>query len=251
MLVPLEQLVDVGLERGLGGGIYPTDGEPEKLYTPSCGSGGGDPWSDDSRRPELADHFPARLNLAGKNRLQVFRLGNGWMDWMIRALGALLDYPQLQDRLVLLDGWSKTYAMTGWRIGWTLSPANVAKAMGLDKRIGSKFLHMAIEDPAPGSTRWCYKTTESHLASRRTRTQHPVKALKLANSTTPEQQTERPDPEADQHLVRCRAVLDDLPQWRRNERGHHAGRHPLLHHRPGQRQDHAVEPAGIRLPPLR
>ena len=38
--------------------------------------------------------------------------------------------PGLQDRTVLVNGVSKTYAMTGWRIGWTLSPTNVAKAIG-------------------------------------------------------------------------------------------------------------------------
>jgi len=38
--------------------------------------------------------------------------------------------PGLKERTVLVNGVSKTYAMTGWRIGWTLSPANVAKAMG-------------------------------------------------------------------------------------------------------------------------
>ena len=37
--------------------------------------------------------------------------------------------PGLQDRTVIVNGASKAYAMTGWRIGWTLSPANVAKAM--------------------------------------------------------------------------------------------------------------------------
>jgi len=37
--------------------------------------------------------------------------------------------PGLQERTILVGGVSKTYAMTGWRIGWTLSPANVAKAM--------------------------------------------------------------------------------------------------------------------------
>lgn len=37
--------------------------------------------------------------------------------------------PGLQDRTVVVNGVSKAYAMTGWRIGWTLSPANVAKAM--------------------------------------------------------------------------------------------------------------------------
>jgi aspartate aminotransferase len=37
--------------------------------------------------------------------------------------------PGLQERTVLVNGASKAYAMTGWRIGWTLSPANVAAAM--------------------------------------------------------------------------------------------------------------------------
>ena len=37
--------------------------------------------------------------------------------------------PGLQDRSVIVNGVSKTYAMTGWRIGWAIAPANVAKAM--------------------------------------------------------------------------------------------------------------------------
>ncbi len=38
--------------------------------------------------------------------------------------------PELAKRTIIVNGVSKTYAMTGWRIGWTLSPGNVAKAMG-------------------------------------------------------------------------------------------------------------------------
>jgi len=38
--------------------------------------------------------------------------------------------PGLPDRTIVVNGVSKTYAMTGWRIGWTLSPVNVAKRMG-------------------------------------------------------------------------------------------------------------------------
>ena len=34
----------------------------------------------------------------------------------------LLAYPQLRNRLILLDGWSKTYAMTGWRMGYSVWP---------------------------------------------------------------------------------------------------------------------------------
>ncbi|MCC6982952.1 MAG: pyridoxal phosphate-dependent aminotransferase [Bauldia sp.] len=35
---------------------------------------------------------------------------------------SFLSYPEIRDRLILLDGWSKTYAMTGWRLGWSLWP---------------------------------------------------------------------------------------------------------------------------------
>ena len=36
--------------------------------------------------------------------------------------------PELQDRCVVLNGVAKTYAMTGWRVGWLIAPAPVAKA---------------------------------------------------------------------------------------------------------------------------
>lgn len=35
---------------------------------------------------------------------------------------SLLGYPSLRDRLILLDGWSKTFAMTGWRLGYAVWP---------------------------------------------------------------------------------------------------------------------------------
>lgn len=35
---------------------------------------------------------------------------------------SLLSYPEIRDRLILLDGWSKTYAMTGWRLGYSVWP---------------------------------------------------------------------------------------------------------------------------------
>ena len=37
----------------------------------------------------------------------------------------LLNYPSIRDRLILLNGWSKTYAMTGWRLGWSVWPAKL------------------------------------------------------------------------------------------------------------------------------
>jgi aspartate/methionine/tyrosine aminotransferase len=35
---------------------------------------------------------------------------------------SLLSYPEIRDRLIYLDGASKTYAMTGWRLGWSVWP---------------------------------------------------------------------------------------------------------------------------------
>jgi aspartate aminotransferase len=37
--------------------------------------------------------------------------------------------PDLRDRLIVVDGVSKTFAMTGWRIGWALAPAPLIKAL--------------------------------------------------------------------------------------------------------------------------
>jgi aspartate aminotransferase len=36
--------------------------------------------------------------------------------------------PGLSDRVVVLNGVAKTYAMTGWRVGWMIGPADVIKA---------------------------------------------------------------------------------------------------------------------------
>ena len=40
---------------------------------------------------------------------------------------SLTTYPEIADRLILLDGWSKTYAMTGWRMGWGVWPEGLAE----------------------------------------------------------------------------------------------------------------------------
>ena len=40
----------------------------------------------------------------------------------------LLAYPEIRDRLILLDGWSKTYAMTGWRLGFSVWPRALYEA---------------------------------------------------------------------------------------------------------------------------
>ncbi len=42
---------------------------------------------------------------------------------------SLLHYPQIRHRLILLNGWSKTYAMTGWRLGYSLWPEPLFEAV--------------------------------------------------------------------------------------------------------------------------
>ena len=38
---------------------------------------------------------------------------------------SLLSYPEIADRTIILNGWSKTYAMTGWRAGYAIWPTSV------------------------------------------------------------------------------------------------------------------------------
>jgi len=40
---------------------------------------------------------------------------------------SLLRFPELRDRVIMLDGWSKTYAMTGWRMGYAVWPASLVE----------------------------------------------------------------------------------------------------------------------------
>lgn len=42
---------------------------------------------------------------------------------------SLLEFPEIRDRLILLNGWSKTWAMTGWRLGWSVWPGGLYEAM--------------------------------------------------------------------------------------------------------------------------
>ncbi|MEM0908171.1 MAG: pyridoxal phosphate-dependent aminotransferase [Pseudomonadota bacterium] len=61
-------------------------------------------------RPDIAlmsDEIYGRMTYDGERHL---------------SLGA---FPELRDQLILLDGFSKTYAMTGWRLGWSLWPASL------------------------------------------------------------------------------------------------------------------------------
>jgi aspartate aminotransferase len=40
------------------------------------------------------------------------------------SMGAVA--PEVRERLVIVDGVAKSYAMTGWRVGWTIAPAETS-----------------------------------------------------------------------------------------------------------------------------
>ena len=47
-----------------------------------------------------------------------------------RAASIVEAVPALADRTILVNGVAKTYAMTGWRVGWMIGPADAIKAAG-------------------------------------------------------------------------------------------------------------------------
>ena len=39
-----------------------------------------------------------------------------------KEMPSFFNYPELRERLIVLEGWSKAYSMTGWRLGWSFWP---------------------------------------------------------------------------------------------------------------------------------
>ncbi len=46
---------------------------------------------------------------------------------------SLLGFPEIRERLIVLNGWSKTWAMTGWRLGWSIWPNSADSGRLYDK----------------------------------------------------------------------------------------------------------------------
>ena len=44
-----------------------------------------------------------------------------------KKMPTFFNYPELYDRLIVLDGWSKAYSMTGWRLGWSVWPEKLVE----------------------------------------------------------------------------------------------------------------------------
>ena len=70
----------------------------------------------------------------------------------------MLNYPSIRDRMILLNGWSKTFAMTGWRLGYAVWPGKLYdKARKLAVNLYScvnaptQYAGIAAADRTPGS----------------------------------------------------------------------------------------------------
>ncbi|HEX4248221.1 MAG TPA: pyridoxal phosphate-dependent aminotransferase [Pseudonocardia sp.] len=62
----------------------------------------------------------------------------------VRAESMPVLVPELADTCVILNGVAKTYAMTGWRVGWMIGPADVIKAAGnLQSHLSSNVCNVA------------------------------------------------------------------------------------------------------------
>ncbi len=62
----------------------------------------------------------------------------------VRAVSMPVAVPELADTCVVVNGVAKTYAMTGWRVGWMISPADVTKAAAnLQSHLSSNVCNVA------------------------------------------------------------------------------------------------------------
>lgn len=47
----------------------------------------------------------------------------------VEEIASISEFPEVRDRTVIINGVSKAYAMTGWRIGWLAAPEPIVKAV--------------------------------------------------------------------------------------------------------------------------
>jgi len=82
--------------------------------------------------------------------------------------------PELAERCVVVNGMAKTYAMTGWRVGWMIGPADVVEAAAsLQSHVTSNVNNIAQRAAIAGLTGDLAAVTEMRAAfDRRRRTIH-------------------------------------------------------------------------------
>jgi aspartate/methionine/tyrosine aminotransferase len=84
------------------------------LNSPANPTGGVTPRAQVDRLVDGLQRHPQVAVLSDEIYSQMLYEGRGHVS--------LLHYPEMRERVILLDGWSKTYAMTGWRLGYGVWP---------------------------------------------------------------------------------------------------------------------------------
>ncbi len=87
------------------------------LNTPSNPTGGAVPRSEMDKLATGLENHPHVCILSDEIYARMLYDG--------REHVSLLEYKHLRDRTIMLDGWSKTYAMTGWRLGYGVWPSSL------------------------------------------------------------------------------------------------------------------------------
>ena len=86
---------------------------------------------------------------------------------------SLLHYPEIRNRLILLDGWSKTYAMTGWRMGYSIWPTTLIEqatrlAVNCHSCVNASVQYAglaALQGPQDSVTTWSTRLTNGVRSS--------------------------------------------------------------------------------------
>lgn len=84
------------------------------VNSPGNPTGGVTPQSEIDRLVEGLAHWPGVAIMSDEIYSNMLYDG--------RSHTSFLNYAEIRDRLIVLDGWSKTYAMTGWRLGFSVWP---------------------------------------------------------------------------------------------------------------------------------
>jgi aspartate aminotransferase len=93
------------------------------LITNSPGNPTGTVYTDDTQRrlAELAVEHDL-IVLSDEIYARILYQGN---------FVSMMSYPGMADRTLILDGFSKSFAMTGWRLGYTVAPARIVPALAM------------------------------------------------------------------------------------------------------------------------
>ncbi|TIT50178.1 MAG: aminotransferase class I/II-fold pyridoxal phosphate-dependent enzyme [Mesorhizobium sp.] len=92
--------------------LYPDPGFP--IYSPANPTGGVTPRAEIEKLVKGLEKHPGVAILSD----EIYDV----MTYDGETHCSLLGFPEIRDRLIVLNGWSKTWAMTGWRMGWSIWP---------------------------------------------------------------------------------------------------------------------------------